>query len=151
MINSIQGNQTAMPIPPPPPQQKLTEAQQETVTTILSQYDSDSLITEDAAAINEAFRDAGITPGAGLREAIESAGFDPGEIRSLDPPPERSGPRPLMHAENSNFNTEALQTLYEILDDYDLTEITEEQEATLVQQLIDACLLCTGNIVDNFA
>lgn len=151
MINSIQGNQTAMPVPPPPPQHKLTEAQQETVSSILSQYDADSLTAEDATAINEAFRDAGITLGPGLREAIEAAGFDAGEIRSLDSPPEKSGPPPLMWAENSNFNAEALQKLYDILDDYDLTEMTEEAEATLMQQLMNEGLLGTGNIVDNFA
>lgn len=69
----------------------LTEAQKETITSILSNYDAASLTAADAKAIHRAFRDAGVRPCPGFREAIELAGFDPDKLRELDPPSGRRG------------------------------------------------------------
>ena len=67
----------------------LSDEQKARVVSILSQYDSSSLTVEDAKAINNAFREAGIRKGPGQREAIEAAGFDARKISTLDPPPDR--------------------------------------------------------------
>ena len=70
-------------------EQSLSDEQKARVVSILSQYDSSSLTVEDAKAINNAFREAGIRKGPGQREAIEAAGFDARKISTLDPPPAR--------------------------------------------------------------
>ena len=70
-------------------EQSLSDEQKARVVSILSQYDSSSLTVEDAKAINNAFREAGIRKGPGQREAIEAAGFDARKISTLDPPPDR--------------------------------------------------------------
>jgi hypothetical protein len=69
----------------------LTDEQKAAVTSILSKYTASSLTADDAKAIHRAFRDAGVRPGPGLREAVTSAGFDPEKLRELDPPPDRKG------------------------------------------------------------
>ncbi|MDM8553292.1 hypothetical protein QUF75_00980 [Desulfococcaceae bacterium HSG7] len=71
--------------------QSLTDEQKAQAADIMSQYDASSLTAEDAKAIHNAFREAGIRPGPGHREAIEAAGFDSRVLRSLDPPPGRGG------------------------------------------------------------
>jgi hypothetical protein len=65
------------------------------VASILSQYDASSLTAEDAKAINNAFRKAGIRNGPELSEAVKAAGFDGKTISALDPPPapQSAGPR----------------------------------------------------------
>jgi len=65
----------------------ITDELKAKVKAILSQYDPSSLTAEDAKAINNAFRAAGIRRGPGQRDAIRAAGFDPKKISTLDPPP----------------------------------------------------------------
>ncbi len=77
---------------------RLTETQQKRVATILTQYKADALTRADAQAMNEAFRDAGIRRGPGLKAAIEAVGFDTGKISALYPPPEKAGGRHLPDA-----------------------------------------------------
>ncbi len=69
----------------------LTDEQSAMVTSILSRYDASSLTAADAKAIHKAFRDAGIPKGPGERNALVAAGFDPGKLRMLDPPPDGPG------------------------------------------------------------
>lgn len=68
---------------------QMTNELKAAVISILSNYDPSTLTIDDAKAINRAFREAGIRRGAGQKEAIEAAGFDPETIRALDPPPDR--------------------------------------------------------------
>jgi len=71
----------------------LTETQQAQVKAILSKYDPNMLTAEQAKAIHEAFRQAGIRGGPVMGDAIRAAGFDPERLRELAPPPDRSGGR----------------------------------------------------------
>ena len=81
--------------PPPSASGACTADQKARVASILSRYDAASLTVEDARAINNAFRAAGIRRGPCQPEAIRAAGFNPERIRSLDPPPERpTGKKP---------------------------------------------------------
>ncbi len=73
----------------PEEQQNLTSEQTAQVISILSKYDASNLTSEDAKAINNAFRAADIRRGPGQQQAIKAAGFDPKTISALDPPPER--------------------------------------------------------------
>gem|GEM_PF-1292690 len=67
----------------------LTDAQKSALKSILSKYITSTLTAVDAKAIHKAFSAAGIRGGAGLNEAVISAGFDPDKLRDLDPPPDR--------------------------------------------------------------
>ena len=66
---------------------QLTDGEKKRVAAILSSYKAADLTAADARAINEAFRDAGLRRGVGLRDAIAAAGFDPERISALYPPP----------------------------------------------------------------
>lgn len=65
----------------------LTEAQQAQVKSILSKYDAATLTADQARAIHEAFRAAGLRGGPAVGDAIRAAGFDPEKLRELAPPP----------------------------------------------------------------
>jgi hypothetical protein len=72
------------------PQQKsqsITPEQTAKIKTILSAYKPASLTAADAKAIHAKFREAGIHGGPETNDAIRAAGFDPEQLRSLDPPP----------------------------------------------------------------
>ncbi|BFT28976.1 hypothetical protein D210916BOD24_01520 [Alteromonas sp. D210916BOD_24] len=69
--------------PPKPPQTELNQQQTETVQSILANYDADSLTGDDAKAIIEAFKEAGIQPGESLESVMEQAGFDAKQLGEL--------------------------------------------------------------------
>jgi Spy/CpxP family protein refolding chaperone len=73
--------------------QTLTDAQKEQVKVILSKYDANTLTPGQARAIHEAFRQAGLRGGPAMGDAIRAAGFDPGKLRDLAPPPGQDGGR----------------------------------------------------------
>ena len=127
--------------------QGLTDDQKNTITEILSQYDPDNVTEEDAQAIFQAFKDAGITPTRGMKEVIEAAGFDAEDLRSkgmtdnqMPPPPPPS--------QSSGVNLSALQSLQEILNQYDLTNLSEEDQTSLTQKLMENGFLQPGSMVD---
>jgi len=82
------------------PEDALTNAQKEQVKTILTKYDARSLTADQAKAIHEAFRQAGLRGGPTLNDTVKAAGFDPDKLRDLAPPPDQnpqgdaSPPRP---------------------------------------------------------
>ena len=55
--------------------------------TILAKYDAKSLTAEQAKAIHEAFRQAGLRGGPAMNDAVKAAGLDPDKLRDLAPPP----------------------------------------------------------------
>ena len=67
----------------------ITEAQKEKVKAILSHYNATTLTANDANAIQEAFREAGLRGGPAAEETIREAGFNPDKLRDLAPPPDR--------------------------------------------------------------
>ncbi len=69
----------------------LTDAQAKRVGSILAQYDAQELTAEQARAIHEAFRQAGIPGGPAINEVVAAAGFSPDTLRDLDPPPSAPG------------------------------------------------------------
>jgi len=66
----------------------LTDAQQQQVKSILSKYDAATLTADQAKAIHEAFRQAGLRGGPAMADTIKAAGFDPDKLRDLAPPPD---------------------------------------------------------------
>jgi Raf kinase inhibitor-like YbhB/YbcL family protein len=88
-----------------PATKALTHAQKAQVKIILSKYHANALTAEQAKAIHEAFRQAGLRGGPAVNEAVKEAGFDPDKLRDLAPlpgqgeggnarPPGREGGRP---------------------------------------------------------
>lgn len=65
----------------------ITEVQKEKVKAILSQYNATTLTANDAKAIHEAFREAGLRMGPNVESVIMEAGFDPEKLKELAPPP----------------------------------------------------------------
>ncbi len=92
---------------PPTPREEtnVTDELKVKVKEILNKYDADNLTKEDAIAINNGFRGAGIRKGSAQRQAIIAAGFNPQTISSLDPPPERKKDIPFMQKKNPEQKT----------------------------------------------
>lgn len=126
----------------------LTTDQQKQIRDILSQYDPSNVSEDDAKNIFDAFRKAGINPAKGMKEAIEAAGFDAENLRAkgLGDRPDQAGQ--IAHPKREDFNLDALQKMEEILSQYDMSRITEEQMKQLMEQLDSAGLLQTGNALD---
>lgn len=68
----------------------ITEAQKEKMKAILSNYDATTLTANDAKAIHEAFREAGLRMEPNVESVIMEAGFDPEKLKELAPPPSRN-------------------------------------------------------------
>jgi hypothetical protein len=152
MVSSIQGMGSMMGMGGISRQaQSLTDEQKQKIADILSQYDPENVSDEDAKAIFQAFKDAGITPAKGMKEAIEAAGFDAEDLRTRGmsdqggrmppPPPPDSG-------SSSGVNVSALQSLQEILSQYDLTDMTTDEQSQLLSQLQNQGLMNPGYIID---
>ena len=150
MLNSIQGTTPSMGMQFGQ-NRELSSAQKSTVQDILSDYDPENISEEDAQEIFAAFEEAGISPMKGLKEAIEEAGFDAEDLRTKagmeGPPPPPQGPPPTEQT-SSSIDIEALQTLQSILDGYDLSALTEEEQQSLTAQLLNAGLFQTGSTMD---
>ena len=77
----------------------MTTSNEETISSILAEYDADNLSQSDAQAIVASFQDAGIEPSEELAAAMDEAGFDAKEVGTLagvgqqgeTPPPPPSG------------------------------------------------------------
>jgi hypothetical protein len=149
MVSAIQGMGSVFSSGMMPKMKELTEEQTSKIADILSQYDPENVSDEDAKAIFQAFKDAGITPAKGMREAIEAAGFDAEDIRSrgmgdqgmMPPPPPQS-------SSSKGVNLSALQSLQEILSQYDLTNLSESDQSSLTSQLQELGFISTGSVID---
>lgn len=132
--------------------QKLTEDQISQIKSILSDYDASALTAEDAQNIGEAFKEAGITPGRELAAAMKTFGFDAKEIGDLVASSTNEGVKPPPPpAQGGSLNAESMQTLYDILDQYDLINMSEDDEIALTQSLKKSGLFTTGTLFNGFA
>ena len=128
----------------------LSEDQKSQVQTILAQYDPDNVSSEDAKSIFQAFREAGIKPGAGMKETIEAAGFDAEDLRAKGrpdgpppPPPQGKG-----NGSSTGINLKALQSLQEILSQYNLADMSEDDQSGLLGQLQSQGFMNPGIMID---
>ncbi len=155
MMGNIQGAGSMGGIgafPQPPASRPLTEEQKSLVESTLAEYDAESLTTEDAREILTTFREAGIRPGKELREAIEAAGFDEQELlelgRPAGAPQGPRGPRGGQAMQAGGLDVSALQSLQDILSQYDLSSLSTDQESELLNQLNNSGLVRSGYIID---
>ena len=115
----------------------LTDDQKEQIQTILSQYDPEALTTETAQEIFAKFSAAGIEPARGMKEAITAAGFDADSILKLPHSDESENYFWPSQNASQSLNTSMLFSLQSILNQYDLTKLSEDQEQSLYSQLQD--------------
>lgn len=149
MVSSIQGMGSMMGMDQMRSISSLTDEQKQKISDILSQYDPENVSEDDAKAIFQAFKDAGITPAKGMKEAIEAAGFDAEDLRTKGMPDKgQMPPPPPPSSGTSGVNVSALQSLQDILSEYDLTSMTEDQQSQLLSQLQEQGLMNPGYIID---
>lgn len=122
MINSINSSFASAMHQAPRMDKSLSGEQQELIKDTLAEFDADNLSASDAAAIVEAFGEAGIQPGAGLEAAMSDAGFDArtvgdmaGVTRSRPPGPPPGGGG---QAGQLSLSEETLSNLNDLLDQY---------------------------------
>jgi hypothetical protein len=154
---AFQGTQGTQGMPPPPPMDgsfasnntEITDDQKKTVASILSKYDKSNLTTSDAKSIFKQLSDAGIKPMKGLKESIEAAGFDADKLLSLAMPQEPSEST-FWASQNisSGINKSSLQTLKSILDQYDFSNLSSDQENSLISQLNQSGLVDMGSLLN---
>lgn len=153
-INSIGASSQVSPMMRPQQSQTLTEDQKSTISSLLSGYDADSLTEDDAISITTALKEAGIRPGQGLAEAISNEGFDAEAIGSLAAPFHANGmggppPSPPPSGGGmSGLNTDALAELQRILEQYDLENLSSEDESELLAALDESGLFTSGLLLN---
>jgi hypothetical protein len=153
MVSGIQGFQAMGQMRPMGGMQgprQLSSDDKQKVQDLLSQYDPTSITADDAKELFKSFEEAGIK-GPGLREAISEAGFDADQVWSLahdgqkpPQPPQGSG----MGGGKDSINTTALQSLQNILSQYDLSSLSSDDETNLFTQLSNAGFMKSGSILD---
>jgi len=149
MVSSIQGMGSMMGMDQMRSVSSLTDEQKQKISDILSQYDPENVTEDDAKAIFQAFKDAGITPAKGMKEAIEAAGFDADDLRSKGMPDKgQMPPPPPSSSGTSGVNVSALQSLQDILSEYDLSDMSEDEQSQLLSQLQEQGLMNPGYIID---
>ena len=128
MLNSIQGVSSMYGTGSLQAPQSLSADQKSTVQSILSQYDPKNVTTADAKSIFKSLREAGIQPSSDLRGMLPSAGHHGGGKSSAT-------------SSSSGIDPAALQQLQSILDQYDTTSLSSDQQNNLITQLGDAGLM----------
>jgi hypothetical protein len=140
-----------------PIHKSLTDEQKNTVKDILSNYDTANLTAADAKNIFKSLKEAGIR-GGGVREAISETGIDADQLWSLahdgQKPPQ--GPPPMggpggQGGGSAKIDAAALESLQSILNQFDLSNLSDDQEKDLFSQLSKTGLLKSGSVLDTAA
>lgn len=122
----------------------LSSSQLETISSVLSEFDSDSLSASDAQSIVQSFKEAGIKPSEALAKAMETEGFDAKEVGDLagvqggrggggmPPPP------PPPSDEEQNSISSLLDTLLDLgEDDEDSTSTSSISENSTFDEVME--------------
>jgi hypothetical protein len=154
MVSNIQSSTTATQTGFMRAHRSLTDDQKKTVQDILSNYDSSKITAADAKSIFKSLEEAGIK-GGGLRDAINAAGFDADQVWSLahdgQKPPQGGPGGPggkSASSSSTQVNSSALQALQTILNQYDLSNMTDEKQKDLMSKLNDSGLLQSGSMIN---
>jgi hypothetical protein len=146
MIQSVGGPPPGGP-GGPPPTKPMTEESKKQVTDILSQYDPENLSSEDMDSINKSFKEAGIRPNGELKSMLEDSGFDAKtlgdrarETQGADGGPPPGGPPPGGGAPPGGAqqaSTDQLKQLSSMLEQYDLNNLSEDDQSSISQKLTE--------------
>jgi hypothetical protein len=127
----------------------LTSEQKDQVKSILSHYDSSNLSSDDARSIFQSFREGGIRPAPGLKEAIADAGFNAEQLRKLARSENNSNSWSGYNNSYSNgIKMSSLKSLVSILSQYDLENMSADEQKELYAQLNEEGLLRPGSQID---
>jgi hypothetical protein len=154
MVDGIQGFSSMQGMGSFPQAKALTDEQKSKIADILSNYDKDNLTADDAKEIFSAFKEAGIQHGAGMKEAIEDAGFDADSLRDLAKPadmppgPPRAKEGAFGSSSSKSIDASTLKSLQDILNQYDMSSLSSDQEEELLSKLSDAGLMKNGSMID---
>jgi len=150
MVENIHGFLSLRRMGTFPESQPLTDDQKSQITSTLSKYDPSKLTAQDARAIFDSFHEAGIRPNAeGLQETVSTAGFDVQKLLSLAKPERRQDHHDGgKHGTRNGINISALQSLQSILSQYDLSNLTSDQEKEIRTQLNAAGLTKSGKTIN---
>lgn len=137
MINSVSSN-NMMPPNHPPKSQPLTDDQKQTVSDIISKYDSSHISDTDLISMMTEIHDAGIVASRELGNMVEEAGFDKPEGRA--PEGAKGGGRP-----------EPPQFAQDLMEKINNGDVTEEEIQLLLQNLQKEQSETQGVLVNEFA
>lgn len=126
----------------------LTDEEKNTLSEILSRYDSSDLTSESARSIMDEIREAGIKPCRDLENTAKTAGFDLAKFRSQKPGGGMPPGGGMGMGGGRKINTEGLEKLQTILSQYDLANLDSEDEESLFSQLNEAGFMKQGLMVD---
>lgn len=117
---------------------ELTDDQKTQIQTILSKYDSKNITAADAQDIFKQFQEAGITPSKGMKEAIEAAGFDAEQLRTLGMQQNGSTSGTTGTQQSQTLTADQKSQVEDILADYDSDTLTAEQAKEIFKKFQDA-------------
>lgn len=134
------------------PTRPLTEEQGTKLTEILSKYDATNVTSGEAQKIVTEIKEAGITPGKGLTEAMSAEGFDAKQIGDAGkpegdrppPPPPPSGEA----GQKGTVDSAAISMLSDIIDSFGDEEMTTENWASVLAQLEENGVSLSDPMVD---
>jgi len=143
------------------PQNQLSDEQKDLVSSILEDYDSDSLSTEDAIEIASSFQEAGITPSRDLANTMAESGFSASEVGELagvagaagtppggmPPPP----PPPPQNGQEIQAISSTLETLLNFQGGNGEENTISEEEEEFISSLLsgyDSSNLSSQNAID---
>lgn len=148
-MNQIQPTQGNFSSSPMQRIQELTTEQEEMVSSILAQYSPDTLTETEAEEIRQAFREANISPSQSLHDAIEKAGFDAKTMRGSEGQrPDGPPPPPPSSSTSETGSLDSLDLIKEILDQYDLSNLEEDEMASLFEELQQTGLFASGAFIN---
>lgn len=131
---------------------------------ILSKYDSENMDESSLAELKSELSEANLSTSKSLGDKIMSAGFDPEELRPErsegsekaegkkgnrpPPPPKGDESSETSSSSSSQLNVNVLQPLSEILQEYDLSNLSSSDQSSLIDQLETEGILQTGLMID---
>lgn len=133
-------------------QASLSDEQQSAIADVLAKYDPDNVSESDAQDIVSSIKELGISPGKGLAQAMQASGFDAKSIGDAagvkgdrPPPPPQGGGQ---MGSKGSVDTEALSALQLLMDQYQDSEITEEDWSSITAALEEQGFDTSRSFVD---
>jgi hypothetical protein len=127
-------------------QTSLSDEQKATLEEILAKYDSENLSDEDAKALMDELKAAGIPPCKDTFEIMKAEGFTPPK------PPEGQGPPPPPPSDGSNqtssLTSEQKTQLMDLIEQLKNGEISEDSFLTTLNQMASSGLLSSGSVIN---
>ena len=147
MIGPIQNNGAQRR----PQQRPLTEDQRSRLQSIVDNYGVEVMGKEDDASLKDELRSSGIGPSSEVRGILEEAGFDMEALRPKGPPPGMGGPGgppPGMGGPPPGIPEGLSSAMMSFVEKYENGELSEEDVASLVEELKNSGLERQGVLLD---